>query len=103
MCVRVALRNYIQGGLAGSWSARIHPNYTKASKGTVKDSCIHLNIPTSPARGFLYPCTPANMLRYPAFYVIVFANLIGISAIALLFEFAFLCLPLSLNFSSLAS
>lgn len=85
MCVRVALRNYIQGGLAGSWSAHIHPNYTKASKGTVKDSCIHLNVPTSPARGFLYPRIPANMLHYPAFYVIVFANLIGISAISLLF------------------
>ena len=85
MCVRVALRNNIQGGLAGSWGAHIHPNYTKASKGTVKDNCIHLNIPTSPARGFLYPCIPTNILHYPAFYVIVFANLMGVSAISLLF------------------
>ena len=68
MC-KSCCENSIQEGLAGSWGTHIHPSYTKASQGTVLDGCIHLNIPTSPAHGFLSPHIPANIMLLYIFVI----------------------------------
>ena len=112
-CVRVALRNSTQEGLAGSWGTHIHPSYTKATQGTVQDGYIHLNIPTSPAHNFLSPTSPPTLCYSPflsltLLYGFVFAHVTGVKcylffvliSISLLFWTALHWLPCLWGFLS---